>query len=89
MALITKITNVINDIRTKIKPQHLEATEAHYITRKQMFSGFDEFNPTKMDSDDDIIDIGIDLIQNEDESQIDTELQTHNTTTKKVLNLLA
>lgn len=89
MAIISKITNIFSDIRNKIKPQHLEVSESHYLTRKQMFAGFDEFNPNKMDSDDDIIDIGIDLAQDEEETQIESELTHHKTTTKKVLNFLA
>ena len=89
MAIINKITNIFNDIRHKIEPQQLEVTEAHYITRKPFFSGLDEFNPTKMDSDDDIVDIGIDIIEDNEKTNTETELEQHKTTTQKVLNYLA
>ena len=89
MALIPKITNIFNDIRNKFEPQQLEVSEAHYLARRQMFSGFDEFHPAKMDSDDDMVDIGIDMVEDSKETDTEAELNHHKTTTKKILNFLA
>lgn len=89
MALIPKITNLFNDIRNKIEPQQLDVAEAHYLAKRQMFSGFDEFNPAKMDSDDDMVDIGIDIVEDTKDTDTEIELNHHKTTTRKVLNFLA
>ena len=58
-------------------------------TKKQFFSGLDEFNPTKRDSDDDIIDIGIGIVEDSEETEVEAKLNHHKTTTQKVLNYLA
>ena len=89
MALISRLTNIFNDIRNKFEPRQLDVAEAHYLTKKQFFSGLDEFNPTKMDSDDDIIDIGIGIVEDSEETEVEAKLNHHKTTTQKVLNYLA